>query len=200
MNFVSSPLRRLTATLLVLAATAAAASAQTPLISGEAGTGVNTFYFDVDFRDFSGSQYYAFAYYSNAATLTFADILSGLSTVPTFSAQTSNTSFGLSLDGISYDGKTKNGSSDGGVGYWSQWRLLDGTEWKYNEDGIGTQVLNAGQWAGASWVADYRTVSPVEPRVALTSGAASPEPVSAALALFGGVGVVAVRRRRPVVK
>lgn len=191
----------LTASCLLLGVATGQAHAQV-IFSGSAGTGANVYYFDLDFRDFSAPQYYAFKYFSNASTLTVADVLQGLTAVPTFTLIThTDPALGLSLDGLAFDGKTKYndfaGNNSGQPnGYWSQWISLDNAaSWQYAASGIGTQTLNAGQWAGTSWTGDYLTVSDAAPRVPLASTAA-PEPSTLALALVGLIGAEGVRRRR----
>ena len=181
-----------------------------PLISGTAGTGANTFFFTLDFYDFAAPQSYAFAYKSDQSTLTFEQILNGLTAVPTFSIQTSQfAGLGTSLNGISYDGKTKfnvfGGANSGEPnGYFSQWRSptgLDG-DWIFNRDnGISSQPINAGQYAGASWLSDFRNAAlpPRTPQVG--TSAAAPEPGTLVLLLLGGTSagatVLARRRRKP---
>ena len=183
-----------------------------PLISGTAGTGANTFFFTLDFYDFAAPQSYAFAYKSDQSTLTFEQILNGLTAVPTFSIQTSQfAGLGTSLNGISYDGKTKfndfNGNNSGEPnGYFNQWRSptgLDGTWTSNDENGISTQMISAGSYAGASWVSDFNTVraASVPPRTPQVAAVAAPEPGTLALLLLGGTSagatVLARRRRKP---
>ena len=196
-----------------LFATAAAAFALAPaahadpLLSGTAGSGANTFFFTLDFRDFAAPQSYAFAFKSDQSTLTFEQVLNGLTAVPTFSLQTSPTaSFGTSLDGISYAGKTKfnvfGGANSGEPnGYFSQWSSptgLDGT-WAENQVGISFQTVNAGNYVGASWVSDFNNPA-LPPRTPQAAAAAAPEPGTLALLLMGGgtgaAGLGLVRRRK----
>ena len=179
-----------------------------PLISGTAGSGTNSYFFALDFRDFSAPQSYAFEYRSNSTSLLFSGILQGLSSVPTFSIQTHvDPNFGLSLDGIAFAGKVKfnvfGGANSGEPnGYWSQWNSPNGVNWKTDDFGIGSQSVAAGQWVGASWTANFLTVSDAAPRVPLAAIAA-PEPGTFTLLAVGGIsglGIVLRRRRRNVGK
>ena len=200
--------RRLTAALLPIIALAAAspvAHAQNPLISAFAGTGSNTYFFAMDFRDFAAPQSCAFGFRSNAASLTFQQILQGLAPVPTFSAQISvDPTFGASLNGLSYSGKTKfndfAGNNSGEPnGYWSQWNSPNGINWNFDDFGIGGQSIGAGQWVGASWTSDFNTVTDAPPRVPQITSTAAPEPASCGLLVLGGgllSGQLCARRRR----
>jgi len=180
-----------------------ASHAQTPLISGTAGSGSNTYFFVMDFRDFSAPQEYAFTYKSNSATLSFESILVGLDSVPTFNALISTGSpFGDSLDGLAYTGKTKfndfAGSNSGEPnGFWSQWNSATGSSWTEDNSGISGQIISAGQWAGASWTSDFNTVTNAAPRVP-TGADAAPEPGALVLLASGALGVIVpiARRRR----
>ena len=192
----------LVATLATI--TLAQPAAAQPLIAGSAGSGTNAYYFALDFRDFSAPQFYAFEFRSNSTSLLFSDVLQGLSTVPTFSTHISNSpQFGLSLDGIAFAGKEKfnfNGNNSGEPnGYWSQWNSPDAISWDYNGGGIGSQPVAAGRWVGASWTANYLTVTDAAPRVALAASAIAPEPDTFTLLAVGGItgaGIVLRRRRR----
>ena len=196
--------RRLTALLPVVLLSAGMASAQTPNLAGTVGTGTNTFYFALDFRDFTAPQFYSFAVKSNATTLKFDTLLSQLTTLPGFTTRISDGgSFGLSLDGIGYAGKEKYNNFAGldsgePFGYWGQYNSQNGTAWNFNDFGISQQPsISAGQYFGASWVHDYRTDNGAAPRVTFATSA--PEPGTCALLLSGGLmGVAVVRRRRPV--
>jgi hypothetical protein len=188
----------------LLAVTLSRPAAGQTLIAGSAGSGINAFYFALDFRDFSAPQNYAFEYRSNSTSLFFADILQGLAAVPTFSTRIGDGgSFGLSLNGIAFAGKEKfndfNGSNSGEPnGYWSQWNSPNGTDWAANELGISAQTVTAGQWAGASWTANYLTVTDAAPRVPLAATAAAPEPGTLTLLAVGaisGAGIVLRRRK-----
>ena len=187
-----------------------------PLLSGTAGTGTNTFYFTLDFRDFPAPQSYAFAYKSNASSLTFEQILQGLTGIPTFTTRIGAPGmFGASLNGLGFAGKEKYNTFASTVpgapnnsgepyGYFSQWNSptgLDGS-WISDSVGISFQPINAGQYAGASWVADYRAVTSdttPRPRTPQVAVAAAPEPSALALLTIFGSGTgasVLVRRRK----
>jgi hypothetical protein len=184
------------------ALSAGAKTADAQIIS--AGSGANSYYFALDFRDFATPQFYTFEYKSNSTSLLFSDVLQGLTSVPTFSIQTHvDPNFGLSLDGIAYAGKTKfndfNGNNSGEPnGYWSQWQSTNGTAWSYTDFGIGSQSVAAGQWVGASWTANFLTTTDTAPRVAASTGAAL-EPGTFTLLSVGGItgaGIVLRRRRK----
>ena len=180
------------------------ARAQTPLLSGTAGSGSNAYFFVMDFRDFATPQSYAFKFLANATTETFEQILNGLAPVPTFSTLIApGTTFGDSLNGLTYAAKTKfndfNGHNSGEPnGYWSQWNSSNGVSWLSDNVGITNQSINAGQYVGASWLNDFNNTA-VAPRTPFAI-AAAPEPGTASLLLFSFSGVAAFvgRRRRKV--
>lgn len=211
MRFRFAPRR--SAALLPFAAAALAACAcpaaraQEPLITAFAGTGANTYFFVMDFRDFAAPQSYAFGLRSSASSLTFQQVLDGLGAVPTFTTRISNSAqFGPSLNGLGFAGKEKfnvfGGENSGEPnGYWAQWNSPTGApnSWAFNDFGIGTQTVAAGQWVGASWTADFTTVADAPPRVPLAVNAA-PEPGALGLIVAGAGAAFALvrRRRRPV--
>jgi hypothetical protein len=189
---------------IAIASTVQCAAAQ-PVIAGSAGSGTNSYYFALDFRDFAAPQFYAFEYRSNSTSLFFADVLQGLASVPTFSTRISDSgSLGLSLNGIAFAGKEKFavylGENSGEPnGYWSQWNSPNGTNWFVNNFGISGQPVAAGQWVGASWVNDFNTSTATAPRVAFAVSDAAPEPGSLTLLAIGavsGAGIVLRRRRK----
>jgi hypothetical protein len=192
--------------IATLAALATTAGAQTPNISGTAGSGSNTYFFVMDFRDFAAPQSYAFTFKTNAASETFEQILQGLAPVPTFSSLIATGSqFGDSLNGLAYAGKTKfndfAGNNSGEPnGYWSQWNGTDGATWSSDQVGISSQSISAGQWAGASWTSDFNTVTDAAPRTPFLTAGAAPEPTALALviATLPLAGAAIIRRRRHV--
>ncbi len=208
-----SPSRRFSSRLLLTTVVAAALAAAPrmasadPLLSGTAGTGANTFYFTLDFRDFSAPQSYAFAYKSNATTLTFEQILNGLASgVPTFTTRISQSAqFGASLNGLGFAGKEKynifGGANSGEPnGYFSQWNSLTGLDGSWNSDlvGISNQTIGVNQYVGASWLADYTAGSALPPRTPQIGAAAAPEPGTLALlaAASGPMGLALACRRK----
>ncbi len=181
-------------------------AAAQPVLAGSAGTGNNSYYFALDFRDFAAPQYYAFEYRSSRTSLFFADVLQGLASVPTFSTRISDSgTFGLSLNGIAFAGKEKfaifQGENSGEPnGFWSQWNSPNGVNWAVNDFGISGQTVAAGQWVGASWVSDFNTSTGTPPRVDFAASNAAPEPGTLALLAIGavsGAGIVLRRRRKP---
>ncbi len=193
-------LSRATLTIALSLALLTTARAQTPQITAFVGTGSQTSFMTLDFKDgVSNPVTYAFGYRYDGAKNSGDFLLALASGVPTFGA-TLQGSIGVGLgryvEGLSYGGRNKfndfgGGNSGDPNGFWSLWTSSNGfTGWSESQVGIDGRALTSGSWDGWSWTADFNN-----PSAPPQTPVAAPEPSALALLGLGVPGFFVIRRR-----
>ncbi|GAB4452501.1 MAG: hypothetical protein OHK0029_03540 [Armatimonadaceae bacterium] len=175
-----------------------AAQAQEPFLSATIGTGSNTSYFVLDFKNGPEPQSYAFAYRWDGAQTGGVMLDALAANVPTFSfTAQSFGSFGRFVTGLGYDGKFQDNSPPNTLAFWSYWVSTDGINWSDPGAGLDSRVLTNGSWDGWAWGPDFNNF-PGPPPVTPFAAAAAPEPASFLLILgvFCPVGIQKIRKKR----
>jgi hypothetical protein len=185
--------RRLTALIPVLTFACGIASAQTP--ERTVGTGANTSYFVIDFKDGSAAPSHLFSYQwdpVNGVAPTGAQMIDAfVAGVPGFSVQFTNFSFGRFYDAFTYGAQSRARPADFSQ-FWGYWTSTNGINWTGANEGATARLLSNGSWDGWSFGPNGGP-APVTPSAV---SAAAPEPGTLALALFGGAAIGVIRRRR----
>ncbi len=174
------------------------ARAQTPLVTAFVGTGSQTSFLTLDFKDgVSNPVTYAFGYRYDGAKNSGDFLLALASGVPTFGATLQGTvGLGRYVEGLSFGGRNKfndfgGGNSGDPNGFWSFWTSSDGfTGWSESQVGIDGRTLTNGSWDGWSWTADFNN-----PSIAPQTPVAAPEPSALAFVGLGLAGLGVFRRR-----
>jgi hypothetical protein len=168
-------MKKICATVLLVSVIFCNLAAATPI---EVGSGVNIANLTINWKDGYAAEFLVRFGSESSATAVGIDLLNTITANTSLTAVLTDWGWGISVDGISFDGHSDPGYA-GGEDYWHYWTKDNGeTMWTSSWVGAMDRIVNNGDSDG--WVYG-------------SAGAPVPEPMTLALL---GAGGLALRRKK----